>query len=143
MENIKITVRENLLGIITKLKISDTSALKHLCDAIENEVIDVYLQNVKDAKIDLEMSSKWSCEFMNLCGFEFHYELKDDNNVEITNDKCYWNEKFGTNPMLCSMTLCILTRFAMKTGREITLKSDKTLMGKDDSCCFKVNIQAA
>ncbi|MBU4031221.1 MAG: response regulator [Candidatus Thermoplasmatota archaeon] len=139
-DNRSKTIRENLLGIVSKFKGSGAGALRHLCDAIEKDIIDIYLQNMKKDIVSLEMSSRWSCEFMNLCGFEFHYELKDENNAEIINDRCYWHEKFGTNPILCSVTRGILTRFAMKTGREIDLRPDMVLMDGSDRCQFTVKL---
>ncbi|MBU4032169.1 MAG: response regulator [Candidatus Thermoplasmatota archaeon] len=140
IDNRSKTMRENLLGLVTKFKGSDAGALRHLCDTVEKDIIDIYLQNVKMDNVDLETSSRWSCDFMNLCGFDFHYELKDENNAVIINNKCYWHEKFGTNPILCSLTRCILTRFAMKTGREIDLRIDMVIMDGSNQCQFTVKL---
>jgi hypothetical protein len=47
-------------------------------------------------------------------------------------------EKFGEEPVFCHLSKGIITRFAMKSGREVTVNTLKTLMNKDDCCHFEV-----
>ncbi|MCK4265758.1 MAG: response regulator [Thermoplasmata archaeon] len=140
LEERKTRIRETLLGIVTQYRSSGEKGLKRICDLIEHDVIDVYLRNLNVDDITPTISSAWTCGFMNLTGFDFHYELLDNGKVQITNKKCYWMEKFGAEPIFCSVTRCILTRFAMKTDRDVSLDTLKTLMNKDDCCLFEISL---
>lgn len=140
MEEKKSRIRENLLGIVSKNKSNDPKALMQVCGAIEKEVIDLYLKGKSSEKADLEQSVGWSCRLLNLCGFEFGSTKKSDEIIYLNNNVCYWMDKYGPDPIFCTVTKCILTRFAMKSGREVTLNTKKSLMNDDDCCYFEVYV---
>ena len=137
-ENKKSRLREKLLGIVAKYSASPNKELKNLCDSINENVINEYLGKKSKDSADIERTSIWACEFMNIMGFNFEYQLKDEKTVVIKNTKCRWLEKFGEDPIFCSVTKCILTRFAMRASRDVTLDSRSTLMNKDKCCLFEV-----
>lgn len=139
MEEKKSRIRENLLGIVSKNRSNDPKAWMQICGAIEREVIDFYLKGQSLDDLELGKAVGWSSCLLNLCGFDFTFEEKEDNTIEIKNEKCHWMDNFGSDPIFCSVTKCILTRFAMKTGQEINLSTQKTLMNQDDCCVFKIS----
>lgn len=137
-EDKKSKLREKLLGIVAQYGASPNKELKNLCDSINKNVINEYLGKQHKDSVDVERTSIWACEFMNLMGFDFEYHLKEEKTVVIKNTKCRWREKFGENPIFCSVTKCILARFAMRAGRDVKFDIRSTLMNRDKCCLFEV-----
>ena len=80
---------------------------------------------------------KWFCEFFNTMDMKYTYE-RDNDKIIIRNTKCTWMDDLGPNPHFCFMAKCVISKFAMKTGREFNLELNKAIMDGSEECVFEL-----
>ncbi|MCK5398296.1 MAG: methanogen output domain 1-containing protein, partial [Thermoplasmata archaeon] len=67
----------------------------------------------------------------------YTYEREQDKFI-IRNTKCIWMNELGPNPHFCFMAKCVISKFAMKTGREFNLELNKAIMDGSEECVFEL-----
>jgi CheY-like chemotaxis protein len=130
-------IRESFLGLVTNLGVSGTGNALEVSERLERDVIDKFLPRGTEEPLAPETMANWLCKFFNLMGLDYSYEISGDK-VTLKNSRCVWMDKNGPNPVFCFAGRCVISRFAMKTGREFTLDACSTIMGGDKDCRFVV-----
>ena len=131
-------LRESYLGYITRINESGgTAALASICDAVEEDVINKFIPEPSLTNVPSETMMHWFCEFFNSMDMNYTYEREQDKFI-IRNTKCIWMNELGPNPHFCFMAKCVISKFAMKTGREFNLELNKAIMDGSEECVFEL-----
>jgi len=132
--------REIYIGYITKLnEAGDVGNLSEICDMIEKKLINSFIteSSLTDASIDTIIECL--CEFYNIMSFEYSYEREQDKFI-IKNKKCIWMDEFGPNPSFCFMSKCVISKFAIKSGKKFELSLNEAIMAGSDECVFELTL---
>ena len=132
-------LRESYLGYITRVNdAGGTAALANICGAMEKDVINKFIPEPSLTNISLGTTINWFSEFFNTMGMNYTYEREQDKFI-IRNNKCIWVDELGPNPHFCLMAKCVISKFAMKTGREFNLELNSAIMDGSEECVFELN----
>ncbi len=130
-------IRESFLGLVARLGTNGGKNIPEISERLEKEVINKFIPGKGEEPLAIETMANWLCKFFNLMGLDYSYQVSN-NSVSLKNTRCVWMESQGPNPMFCLAARCIISRFAMKTGKEFTMDSTETIMGGDSSCKFEI-----
>ena len=131
-------LRESYLGHITKVNESGgAGGLASICEMVEKDIINKFIPEPTLTNLSLGTMINWFTELFNTMDMNYTYE-REENKFIIKNDKCIWMNEFGPNPHFCFMAKCVISKFAMKTGREFNLELKKAIMDGSEECVFEL-----
>ncbi len=140
MATLKNHIRESFLGLAARLGTNGGKNVQEISERLEKEVIDKFIPGKGTEPLTIETMANWLCKFFNLMGLDFSYDVSG-NRVSLRNNHCVWMKSMGPNPMFCLAARCVVSRFAMKTGREFTMDNTGSIMSGDPTCMFVINFK--
>ncbi|MDK2892393.1 response regulator [Methanohalophilus sp.] len=110
--------------------------MRQMVEKVESNILQHYHENSNEMNVD--NIGEIGCKVLSEIGGNYHAVKTDDNFVRITANECQWGDEIKTNPIMCNLTVGILSRLLNKANIDGNINVRKTIGNGDEMCCIDI-----